>query len=251
VSPEKLNRSRLLVDVGNSRLKWACFSGGHIGTVSALAHDRDSIPGLHEAWQTQPVPESIWVSNVAGAGIEATIARTTHSLWGILPHFARSEARACGVVNGYSEPRCLGVDRWLALLAAFRANGGPVMVVDAGTAVTVDVVDAQGQHLGGLILPGLHLMFDALMQSTGITPLEGLPGPTLLGSDTSTCISAGVWQAVAGMIERVRRRLWEERRLHPLPILTGSDAEILAVELADRPRVDGNLVLQGLSMMQD
>ena len=167
---------KLLLDVGNSRVKWAWSSAeGLVGTGHAGHRSHDLGGALAKALEGAPVPDEVRVANVAGPAASALVAEVVRGQFGISPVFARSRDTAYGIRNGYSDPGQLGVDRWLAMCAAWQKFPGPLCVVDAGTAVTVDIIAADGLHSGGLIVPGAALMVAALRRETG--DLERAAGP--------------------------------------------------------------------------
>ncbi|MDP2322770.1 MAG: type III pantothenate kinase [Gammaproteobacteria bacterium] len=207
---------KLFVDVGNSRVKWAFgFAGRFVADGEA---PRDSGASLTPLLDCPEVPEEIRIANVAGAETGLRIAAILQEHFQVRPVFAGSAAAGAGVRSGYSNPGQLGVDRWLALCAAFSRYQAPVCVVDAGTATTLDLVSASGQHEGGLILPGIELMQRALMGGTGDLarlaggaeasadpglPAAGLAGNpadcgVVMGRDTAAAIRYGALQATAG-----------------------------------------------------
>lgn len=241
---------RLLVDIGNSRVKWAfAMAGSFVAEGDALLDDAVELRTLLECGRS---PEEIRVANVAGAEAGARIAASLQQHFRISPILACSAATGAGVSSGYTEPRRLGVDRWLALCAAFARYGGPVCVVDAGTATTVDLVTGSGQHQGGLILPGLALMQSALGRRTGdlarlaatesLADLEPTSGdhPILLGRDTASAIRYGALQATASLVRDCMVRFSSpalEGSGPPLLVITGGGAPALRAELAeDRAR---------------
>jgi len=161
----------LLVDLGNTRLKWAVLRDGRLGQVTAVPHaaDGSDAPAL-TAWEQLAVPLRVLVGSVAGPECDRALTAHSRRLWNLEPRFVRARAEALGVTNGYDSPEKLGVDRWLALLAAHADGRGAACVVDCGTAVTIDVLDDAGRHRGGLIVPGLQLMGECLRTRTRIPP---------------------------------------------------------------------------------
>ena len=169
---------KLLIDAGNHRLKWAVTraagrdpirdSGLDIG--DAVAIDRNAPAELHAAltaaWAGLE-PAAVWASCVAGPAVEKVITAVAGRVWNLQPAFIASPARQAGVVNSYPQPARLGGDRWAALVGARRMfPRRAVIVVDAGSAVTVDAVDAGGVFRGGVILPGARAMLEALRRQT-------------------------------------------------------------------------------------
>ncbi len=240
----------LLVDSGNSRLKWALLDrgmlqpGGSCAGGAALTADR-----LAAVWGGLPVPERVWVANVAGAETAAGIRSWSENRWGCAPRFLSARAEGFGVTNGYREPERLGVDRWLALIAARHHYPLPACVVDCGTALTLDVVDEDGVHHGGLICPGAALMRRALVQGTADLRLDGEePVSGLLGDGTVAAVALGVHQALLGFVEHSVRQLG--KRWSPLNlILTGGGASRLAAGLSVPVQLAPDLVLKGLAVV--
>ena len=170
----------LAIDIGNTRLKWALYAAPHPG--AKLLRDGavflETIDDLAERdWKALPEPSSMLGCVVAGEGVKRRVEEQLE-LWDLEPRWVVSTAHACGVTNSYDHPNRLGVDRWVALIAArhrvlAQGRARPALVVMVGTAVTVDALDAGGRFLGGLILPGFGLMLRALEMGTA-----GLKAPT-------------------------------------------------------------------------
>lgn len=235
----------LLVDIGNSRLKWATTNGERIDVGASVDY---RYPGylstLQQAWNCIGLPRQIAVASVTSPQILADILELTQLLWpGVLPWLAQAKACALGVQNAYPQPEKLGVDRWLALVAAHRDYGGDLCVVDCGTAITVDAVTAGGVHLGGLIAPGLWTMKQALLANTAALRVDDDLPFSSLAVDTSHAIVNGALLAAAGLIETVMRRLGSGFRL----IVTGGDASAVVSVLQAQFMVDGELVFKGLA----
>ena len=159
----------------------------------------------------------------------------------------RRNRASCGVTVAYAQPERLGVDRWLAMIAAHHQWAAPILIVDAGTAVTYDLLLADGRQLGGLILPGIEMMRGSLLKGTHIASAESeaLVGPW--ATDTTAAVTLGAVQALAALAERLYDRLATEAGAVPELVVTGGDAEHLLSAL-DRPaRYEPTLVLQGLA----
>jgi type III pantothenate kinase len=227
----------LCLDAGNTRLKFGLRAGSEWRTQGALDYAAfDSLA------QQLPVPPTrIIACNVAGESarqrIEALAARLRVPL-----DWLQSSAVACGVSNGYDKPQQLGADRWAALIGARALHDGPCVVVMAGTATTIDALDAQGRFRGGLILPGLALMRSALAQNTA-----GLPHAKgryrTLATNTDDAIVSGALHATLGAIERVRAT--QENDVTCL--LSGGAAVELVPHMSRPYHVVDNLVLEGLA----
>ena len=240
----------LLVDLGNSRLKWAVLANGAIGAATAAAHAGADIgPGVLSAWERLPPPARVLVGSVAGVGRDDQLRALCQRLWACEPRFVRAGARAAGVVSGYLSPEQLGVDRWLGLLAAHADGRGAACVVDCGTAVTIDVIDDVGRHRGGLILPGLQLMRDALLARTRIPPITA-PQPRLaLGRDTGAAVVNGALVAVVGAVRETLARASGLGDTAVRLVVAGGDAAALAAALDEPVELRPHLVLEGLAVL--
>lgn len=236
----------LLVDIGNSRLKWATSAQGELAAGASIANSTLTEDRLAEAWRGLPKPERLAISCVSARQL-AEIARSVASeLWpGITVFEAKSEAQAFGVKNAYSQPEKLGIDRWLALLAAHRDYAVPVCIVDCGTAITVDLLNEQGQHLGGMICPGLELMKKSLSTGTEALGFDDSAFSVGPANHTGAAIYSGVLFAAVGLVEHVFSAQSEHCRL----LLTGGDAPLIAGQLGYPCRIDPDLVLRGLSLL--
>ena len=227
----------LCLDAGNSRLKFGLSDGDGWRMQGVLNYDEfDDLAGA------LPVPPSrIVACNVAGAAIRLRIEGLAGSLHLPLDWLA-SSAAACGVSNGYDHPQQLGADRWAALIAAHALYAGPSVVVMAGTATTIDVLDGEGFFRGGLILPGLKLMRAALARNTADLPhAEG--HYKSIPTNTDDAIVAGAIHATLGAIGRMRAALGEST----MCLLSGGAAPELAPQLKQPCRLIDNLVLEGLA----
>jgi type III pantothenate kinase len=253
------------IDCGNSRIKWARFVGARAhdrGAASLRDDDAFAVLGGalgggqgdgHGGGQGDGAARVV-VANVAGEAIAGRIRAVVVERLGIEPEFARVEARAHGIECAYRDPATLGVDRWLAMVAARRQGDGPFAVVGAGTAVTFDAVDAAGRHLGGLILPGDRLMIEALAANTGRIPSvppagDFIPGLALLGRSTAEAVGHGARLAIAAAIDRALALVAAALEAEPTLLLTGGDAEALAGWLASKGEVRADLVLDGLAVI--
>ena len=163
----------LAIDAGNSRVKWGWHDGqawASIATVSLIEFAASS-DHVNPFSVTHADPERIVISNVAGEGAHHLLVNWT-SIFEAEPLWLRAEAERCGVRNRYDCPEQLGPDRWAALIAARALHAGPCLVVNAGTATTVDMLSAEGAFLGGCILPGVELMRFVLHEHTGRLPMS-------------------------------------------------------------------------------
>ena len=249
---------RLLVDAGNTRLKWRLDGQG---SVAIVHRGRPLNALLFNAWARLEPPSSVMVASVAGRAVQESVLQQVAALWPNVPvRFLSSSKQCCGVRVAYQQPERFGVDRLAALVAARdRAGKRPLIVVDAGTAVTLDALDAGGNHLGGMIMPGLRLLRESLLTGTenvgaGTTHDEvGSSGEEVKGevlqANTHAAVMAGVQCMLLGGVER---SILEATRLLGGDVwlgLTGGDAEIIARQLDLQYAWIPDLVLDGVALM--
>lgn len=230
--------AELLIDIGNSRSKWACWQGGVVGEIHS---------GSLEQLIAEEAPKRAWVSCVGHPEQLARLAATWPDCqW----QLARSELAAAGVINGYREPARLGVDRWLALLAARSLSRAPQLVVDAGTAITLDLLDEFGQHKGGWIAPGLGLLRDSLIQGTAAVRPVSNGDHAGFGRDTAAAVQGGCVAMLVGVVAEAVVQACQLRgsRLPLRVVVSGGDGRLLAAARPDWQWVD-NLVLRGLAVV--
>ena len=250
-----MSEEALLLDVGNTRLKWGLFNGRRITRTGSIKHRRLKEAGF--GLLTTKLPrwvDGAVVSNVAGASFAARLSGVVGLYCNSNVSFAQSEKETLGLQNAYRQPRKLGVDRWMAMLGARSEVKGALCVIDAGTAITIDVVDGKGKHLGGQIIPGLRLMDHALRPNAReSTTSVRLPhdlgsGLTFLASSTRRAMQIGALNAICGAIERVLR-ITRAERLRPKIVLTGGDAPRILKQLDGSIVYRPHLVLQGLAVI--
>jgi len=233
----------LLVDMGNTRLKWGGAKGGQIITGQSLVNTRINRQELIELWQGISRPRRIAVSCVSANQLFELVQSVAIELWPDADIvLVKSQAQAFGVINAYQQPGKLGVDRWLSLIAVWQQYQSPACIVDCGTAITVDLIDADGRHQGGLISPGLTLMKKSLGQGTDALPFSETSHVLGLASCTEAAIYSGTLMAAIGLIEQVLTKQPKNTQL----ILTGGDAEFIAEQLGIASIVEPDLVLRGL-----
>jgi len=230
----------LAIDCGNTRVKWGLRepqSSGWRALGAAPIADIDRLPA---EWSALPAPLRILVANVAGEPARQALSLSL-SRFGIEPQWVQSQASQCGVTNTYIDPGQLGADRWAALIGAWHLQRGACLVVNAGTATTVDLLSSQGVFRGGLIIPGIELMKRSLEQNTAGLPLaQG--GYADEPRCTADAIESGCLQAQSGAIERMFAKL----EAGAMCLLSGGNAERIAPRLNIPVRVVDNLALEGL-----
>ena len=234
---------KLLIDIGNSCLKWTVADATTLASVQSVDYRlSDSWEHLATSWQRLAEPEQILLATVGSQACFENLQSILKTLWPkVLPHKIEVCSEFAGVKIAYPNPSAFGVDRWLALLATQHYYAGNNCIVDCGTAITVDLLSANGVHQGGLIVPGLQMMRNALQKGTADLPPVTDAQLVLAANNTESAIVNGsVWAAV-GLIETVMRKSLS----HQL-ILTGGAARYL-LDALDRPVImDNGLVLRGM-----
>lgn len=227
----------LCIDCGNTRIKWGLLTPK--GTWQARgALPLAQVDNLRAALINQPAFTRVVGCNVAGAENAQRIAAQLKSP----PEWLVPQREQCGVKNGYKKPAQLGADRWASLIAARSLKVGACVVVNAGTATTIDLIEADGHFRGGLILPGLNLMRAALAHNTADLPHANADHHST-PTDTDSAIVSGSLEATVGAIERMHARL-------PGPavcLLSGGAADELVPLLQIPLQQVDDLVLKGLA----
>jgi len=259
----------LLVDAGNSRIKWAfARADGTVVHTGVFGHARaeDSHPDQsiadEPAWQALSIhPTSAWISNVAGAAAGARLDALIDAAWPDLPRTTiRALAHQCGVTNGYPEPARLGSDRWAAMIGARAAfPGEDLLIATLGTATTLEALRADGMFTGGLIAPGWSLMMRALGEHTAQLPtlaVEAVREPAhaahaseWFATDTPQAISAGSLLAQTALIERAWHELARAWNTRVRLVLGGGAADAVTRALSVPCTRHDSLVLAGLALI--
>ncbi|MBZ2190586.1 type III pantothenate kinase [Alcanivorax sp. JB21] len=239
---------RLFLDIGNTAMKWrACDDVQGVRTQGGRAHQRDWALLAEELAAVCSAPvTSLWVASVAGQEGDAALAVVLEKALGCAPRFYYSPARDAGVTNAYAEPARLGVDRWLAVVETWHRHGASI-IVDCGSALTVDAVNADGQHLGGYIVPGLTMLKGSLSRGTAQVRITDQVEHSLApGCSTSAGVENGVLRMsvafIADTVVELRKALDDTDSVY----LTGGDARVLQPFLPPPMRYDPDLVLDGL-----
>ena len=240
----------LLFDLGHSRLKWAGSTPGHLHAPGAAVWRGEPTAEFCErVLATLKPPERVAIAAVARAELLSALQAAVHARWGCTVSMPVAAARCGAVYSGYRDPARLGVDRWAALIGAWaRRPGQAAVIVDCGSAVTVDGLRADGQHLGGVIFPGLAMMAEAFYARTGFDVRSADTDADLGATSTADAVAAGARLAVLGAIER-GLRVWCERLPGAALWLTGGDAPSLAPDLPATVQQAPYLVLEGLGQM--
>ncbi|HEY7773583.1 MAG TPA: type III pantothenate kinase [Marinagarivorans sp.] len=231
------------VDIGNSFAKWRLNGQSHIY--------RQASASLLDGWQCDLAhADRVRIANVAGEAVLASLLAEVCQRCSVVPEVARVAREMGGVEVCYQDEQRLGVDRWLAMLAAYRRVAGECVVVSAGSALTADWLDASGKHLGGFIAPGRQRMLNALFSDVANvlkTPAAAEQPDLRLGCTTEACVAGGVSVLLQGFINHVA-----SRSLGAPIILTGGDARamlsVCAQEHKSRVSLVSNAVMDGLAI---
>ena len=272
----------LLVDMGNQRVKWSFprvddvdkvsqlldAIGRHGGVFNAKMDPGSGVSGSIVFPEKLSKPEQIVVSSVSHNQLSDELDRYCLNRWDLKPVYMQSGLSAIGLMNGYDNPAQLGCDRWFAAIAAHQLiccdqGEEAVVIIDAGTAVTVDLV-ANHRFEGGAILPGLATIVQTLGRTTGRirincdkliyaakqsnVAVDKKTALNVVGKDSNSAVYAGAIVAVAGGIDRCLHNLRQRVSPNLVALLTGGDSEFMSKYLESRVKVENNLVLAGLAL---
>lgn len=243
----------LLIDIGNTRIKWARCVDGVMGTQAAAVHvDWTQDDFVQQILNSGPRAERVFIGNVSGKRMGDLAQEAIAGAWQLEPHFAHSPAAQAGLRNAYPEPGKLGVDRWLGMLGGRAIEPRPLCVVSVGTAMTIDGLDAHGQHLGGVIVPGPDLMVSSLLKNTSDIARFAAGGQArdqLFADNTLGAIQQGAVQALAALIDRAHETLRKQLGEAPALLLTGGACQRIQPAIHVPGREIPDLVLRGLAVV--
>lgn len=235
----------LLIDVGNSQIKCAIGAGINLEIPRQLAYQKydlhDQFDRLFQGYASQPVFISCVVENM-----NEPLSQWFQHRWSVQPVFVVAVDKMCGVVNSYTKPEALGVDRWLAMVAAYNKFKMALCIIDCGTAVTVDVVNADGVHQGGLIMPGLQLMQDSLFSNT--SKIVAAKGELVeLALNTKDAVESGCCYLLVSGLDNICQR---QQAVFPdlCIVMTGGNGEYISRKMQADSVFIATLVLDGLRL---
>lgn len=244
--------SALLIDAGNTRLKWAPLIGNHLRRSSVLVHRRSNFRQFARLVAAEQFGRA-WIVSVAGAQVDRALRAALRTVR-VPVRFVRVARQAAGVTVGYRDPWRLGADRFVALIGAHhRFPGNDVCVVGVGTAMTVDFLEAGGQHLGGVIIPSPDLMVESLLSETSGIRRRAREArrarADLFARSTRDAIEQGARFAAAALIERAAQEFGLRRDRNPLVVLTGGGSAAVQALLERRSVAAPDLTLEGLAVL--
>ena len=237
---------KLLLDLGNTRLKWAMVSADEWIGRGAVAWDEDVAAMLAHAWKGLAQPQRVLGASVVDASRERHMEQLVSESFSRDIEWVRTPAEACGVRIAYAEPQRLGVDRFLAMVAARHEGCAPCVLAGIGTALTLDALMADGRHLGGLIAPGPLLMQQSLLGATARVRPEHAGAIRSIADNTADAVVSGCWQAVAALVERFATQVASTSGDTQRLLLDGGDAATLLPLLGVPAELAADSVLRGL-----
>lgn len=240
--------STLLIDLGNTRLKWRLNID--LAVIQQQYTEADFEACLDATFSTLEAVQKVYIGSVASHNITTKLTAWCEHRWQAKIHSVSSTDQLSDLQNGYRKPEHLGVDRMLGMLAARHASQKAFCLVDTGTATTIDFVDEAGLHLGGYILPGLDMMRDCLLKNTSIPRDAHIHTKDIIGRDTPSGVAMAARYAVVALVERYlqgKHRVFNDHTV--LLYLTGGNASVLA-PLFEMPVIRKEfMVLDGLAVL--
>lgn len=256
----------LEIDMGNTRFKWRLKDNkktiSYGSTANKDIYDETSFNDVFASMEKYR-PSRIGVASVSNKNKDY-LGVWCQQRWLLVPHYLKVSEVELGVTNAYTYVEQMGIDRWLAMLAVYSSMGGQAcLIVDCGSACTVDLVLADGAHLGGYIVPGVQLMKNALFRDTDRVKLNEVSYDSKLspGTTTQEAVSAGLWAVQLGLVNLALKRLLDEGAVMPCVLFTGGAGEHLlglflsapgadsASELVSKVEFKSDLVLDGISLL--
>ena len=241
----------LLLDAGNTAVKWGLCKAGDIVKSGNFVHRGHDVNDLAvQSWSELQVPAGVYIANVAGEDLGKQLSDWIRQQWEITPVFITTTGQACGVSNAYAVPENLGIDRWAALIGAHHHCKGALCIVDCGSAITLDMLAADGVHHGGLILPGVEMMRQMLLKNTALNNTFSTQAcANLFATGTEDAMNSGALYMVVAAIDRIVADMAAALGSPADVVLTGGDASRIMTLLACPARHDPGLVLKGLAIL--
>lgn len=238
---------KLLIDVGNTRLKWAAWQDGKRSVGGVFPHRQITLEqGVGNNWKALMRPRAVVIASVVDARLEEALADLVRVRFKLEAQFVRTPARALGIVSSYAIPEQFGIDRFLALAALHQRCAQVQVLASCGTALTLDAIDAEGRHLGGLIAPSPTLMRQALWQGTA--RLKDVPGELVdSANNTADAVYSGCLLAAVALIVRFREHIGQQTGIKPALFGDGGGIADCLDLLPDAQR-ERDLVMRGLAL---
>ena len=246
------NDNVLLIDIGNSSLKWCIVDSKGLSAMSQQLYPKDITADffIHN-WRTLEQPNDVVVSCVAQDTVWQSLEKACFELWNIKVQKVNSLKKQFGLINAYENASSLGSDRWCAMLGGLHQSNSAFIVINAGSALTVDVVDETGQHLGGYIVPGVNMMKKSLGIHTAQVQVDSTSRVLVdlsLGYSTEDCVESGIHLLLVKFIEAIYEKVSLEMN-GCQAFVSGGDAKSIAALLSFNCDVVPDLVLRGLAII--
>jgi type III pantothenate kinase len=241
----------LLLDIGNTSVNWVVQEQGRFDSTGAFAYSKNSLKkDLEENLLYLKKPSSVLISNVAGDQVFHILNEWVKNQWQLQCWQPSVSAEYKALKNSYQDTKQMGLDRWLAMVASWEATQSALCLVSCGTALTIDLIDSKGNHLGGYIIPGIELMQKALISNTvqintDIKKVSSIE----YAKDTQTAINNGAFLAAVSIIDRAVDTLIDESKAEVKCIISGGMANSIKPLLNHSFELEPNLVLIGLSIL--
>lgn len=247
----KTEQMILLIDAGNSAIKWALYGTEGLSDMLTQTYpENTTVDFFTNQWRSLNKPLKVVVSCVASESVWQALQKTCKELWNIEIDKVISLKKGFGLINAYENAADLGSDRWCAMIGANQLDDSAFLVVSAGSALTIDMVNDIGHHLGGLITPGISMMRQSLGAHTAQVKVQiskDLTPSLSLANSTKACVEAGIHLSVVKLIEAVYEQ--ESKHVKNLQCyLAGGNAALIADLLSFKCVKVPDLVLRGLAV---
>ena len=250
----------LAIDAGNTNVVFALLDGREVKGRWRIATDPRRTADEYAVWLTQLLSiEGYDRSQVDGVIISTVVPRATHNLQWLAEKYFKVDALIAGqkpvewdMAIDVQEPQSLGADRAVNAIAAHALHEGDLIVIDFGTASTIDWIDFRGAYKGGIIAPGINLSLDALVSAAAKLPRIAIEAPedsTVIGRDTVSQMNIGIYWGYIAMIEGLVARMKAEIGRPAKVIATGGLAVLFEQHTGVFDVIEPDLTIQGLAMM--
>lgn len=240
----------LAVDVGNTNIHFAVMENGTVlfrTSVSSTSITAKLKQDLRDVIKKDARVKAVVICSVVPSVTKILAALISRTLK--IDPVIIGLNRKVPIKNLYHKPEQVGQDRLVCAYAACELYGSPAIVIDLGTAITIDVVSDKREYLGGIIIPGIHITAETLFERTALLPLVKIEKPkSLIGKDTQGSILSGIFYGYGEMIKGLIRKLSRQFKVKPKVILTGGHARLMAEYISENvDAIDGDLVFKGLA----
>jgi len=241
---------KLLVDIGNTRSKFALSEDRSVRSAFTVSNEELSAEVLNSHCSESLVPASAWISSVGPGAVLSLIDSWITVRFKMAATHVSVSGEVCGVTNGYHDLDKLGVDRWVAAIGARQVEDKlDLIIIDAGTALTVDWLSRNNVFEGGIIFPGYELMHRALVGNTAGIESKMQLTERIIGKTTSECVNSGISYGLVGAVERIVKEMQKHIKKQCAVIVTGGGAEALSSMMNIEFRLEPRLVLLGLAQI--